>query len=237
MVLTKLRKDLMKMKCLKPLIELKKVYKHYPKNHVPTLSNLNLTLYHDTFLSITGESGCGKSTLLRIIGLIDTSFKGKFYFKNELIPHNNQESVDVFRKDHLGIVFQEHGLISRYTIYRNLELPLIVHRVPKQYRRPLMLHYLNEVNLGHHVLNKYPFELSGGQNQRIAICRALIVKPSFLLADEPTGSLDDENTKDILTLFKKMSVPVIMVTHDQNIAAQSDRHLHFTNQGEIIDTI
>lgn len=225
------------MMCLKPLIELKEINKHYPKNSHSTLNNLNLTFYHDSLVSITGESGCGKSTLLRILGLIDTNFKGQLYFNKTRIHQDNTTEVETFRKHHLGIVFQHHGLIERYTIYRNLELPLIVHQIPKRYRKKLMIHYLKRVNLDDTVLLKYPFELSGGQNQRIAICRALIVKPTLLLADEPTGSLDDENTSDILSLFKKISIPIIMVTHDQQIARLSDRHLHFTNQGDIIDTL
>lgn len=222
--------------CLRnPFINLVGITKHYPKNDKPIFENLNLTLYDDQFIALSGESGCGKSTLLRILGLIDIAFEGNFYFKDLRINQKDVLAVESFRKNHLGIVFQDHNLIERYTIYRNLELPLIVQKVPFHKRRDMIEKALRAVNLSTALLSRYPYELSGGQNQRIAICRALIKNPTLILADEPTGNLDDHNAEIVLDVLKSLKIPIILTTHDLEIARQADRHIHFTKAGEIID--
>lgn len=211
-----------------PLIELTHITKQYPKNKQPTLHNLSLKIYPQEFIAIKGESGCGKSTLLRILGLIDTEFEGDYRFNNQPI-----HDLDAFRKEHLGMVFQHHNLIERYTIYRNLELPLIVQKIPHAQRKNIMVETLLKVNLDASILGKYPHELSGGQNQRISIARAIMHKPTFLLTDEPTGNLDPENAQHVLNLFKSLKIATIMVTHDPLLAHQCDRILYFGMEGSL----
>ncbi len=207
------------------LIEIKNVSKSYTKTQEEILSNLHLTIYENEFVTLGGESGSGKSTLLRILALIDPHFSGEYSFKGKIIHKDNESEVEHFRKTYLGVVFQDFNLIERYTTYRNLELALIAKKVPVQNRKYLIEDIILKVNLPLRVLSRKPEALSGGQRQRIAIARAILSNPSIVVADEPTGSLDDENAQEIMTLLLSLNTTLIIATHDKRIANMSDRHV------------
>lgn len=207
------------------IIEVKNINKKYISNNKTILNDLNLSIYKNEFLTIGGESGSGKSTFLRILGLIDTEFEGEFIYNKTIIKQDSPLEVETFRKEVLGIVFQDFYLIDRYTIYRNLELALIVQNTKVKVREKLIKEVLNTVNLEHDILNRYPDEISGGQKQRVAIARTILSQPKILLADEPTGSLDDDNAQEIIDLFKSLDITLVIATHDLRIARISDRHI------------
>lgn len=207
------------------VIKIEKLSKSYVKSKKTVLKDITLTVYRNEFITIGGVSGSGKSTLLRILGLIDTHFEGKFYFQNNLLDQHDIDCVDNFRKNIIGVVFQDFNLIDRYTVYRNLELALIVNQVPFKKRNNLIVNALRKVNLSPLLCHHLPQELSGGQKQRVAIARAILTEPLILIADEPTGSLDDANSEDIMNLFKSLDITLIIATHDLRIAQMSDRHI------------
>ena len=211
------------------MIEIKNINKSYSKTNEKILSNLNLTIYENEFITIGGESGSGKSTLLRIIALIDPHFEGDYYFRNKHLNHHRSLEVEHFRKEHLGVVFQDFNLIERYTTYRNLELALIAKKVPFNQRGPMIKEIIKKVNLPLSIINRKPQELSGGQRQRVAIARAILSNPSLVVADEPTGSLDDENASEIINLLLSLNTTLIIATHDKRIAKISDRHFEVYN--------
>lgn len=209
-----------------PIIRLQNVYKTYTKTQEIILNNIDLSIYENEFITIGGQSGSGKSTLLRILGLIDTHFDGSYYTKDALISQTNENQIDGFRKSWCSIIFQDYNLISRYSIYRNLELALIVDRCPYKFRKSKIHEVMSQVNLCHSLLSRKPEALSGGQKQRVSIARALLCDSKILIADEPTGSLDDTNAFEIIELFKSLNLTLIVATHDKRIANLSDRHIH-----------
>lgn len=208
------------------IIRLHEVSKTYKKSDKKILDNISLTIYENEFITIGGESGAGKSTLLRILGFIDPHFSGTYYYLDRTIKQDAIKDVDSFRSSVVGMVFQDYNLIIRYTIKRNLELALIAKNVPFNKRNGLIKQALKKVHLNHDILSRYPHEISGGQKQRIAIARAILCEPKILIADEPTGSLDDKNAKAIMMLFHSLDITLIIATHDLRIAKQSDRHFH-----------
>src|SRR5699024_9703738 len=148
---------------------------------------------------------------------------------------SDERALNNFRKNTLGIVFQDYNLIDRYTIYRNLEFALITQKVAPQKRKDKMIQALKKVNLKQDILNRTPQELSGGQKQRVAIARTLLSNPKIIVADEPTGSLDDINAMEIMDLFLSLKITLIIATHDTRISKMSHRHVHVEN-GQIYVT-
>lgn len=193
-----------------PIIELKNVFKKYDEY---VLKDFSIKIYNKDYIVITGDSGIGKTTLLNILGLLDLNFSGEYLFNGDPIIHSNLDDIIEFRQKHLSIVYQDFKLINRYTVYQNLAFPLIVSRTPKEERKSNILKTLQEVNLNPKILNKYPFQLSGGQKQRVAIARAIIKKPTIILADEPTGNLDQGNTDQVLELLRSLNITTIIVSH------------------------
>ena len=194
-----------------PLIELKNICKKYDEY---VLKNFSLKIYNKDYLVITGDSGIGKTTLINILGLLDLNFSGEYLFNGKPIIHSNLEEIIMFRHKHLSIVYQDYKLLNRYTIYQNLIFPLIVSKTPKEERDSIILKALHQVNLNPKILDRYPFQLSGGQKQRVAIARAIIKKPTIILADEPTGNLDQRNTDQVLELIRFLNITTIIVSHD-----------------------
>lgn len=211
------------MFCMNTLIRISKVSKVYQKNKQKILDDIDLEVIENEFITILGHSGSGKSTLLRILALIDLHFDGSFEFEGKQIDKLSQSDLDNYRKYHASIIFQDSNLVMRHTIYRNLEFPLIIRQIPHHIRESMIVDVLGKVNLPTTLLQRFPSEISGGQRQRVAIARALLTNTKILIADEPTGSLDDENAVAIMKLFKSFKLTLIIATHDERIAKMSDR--------------
>lgn len=218
-----------------PIIRLHNVTKTYSQTQEVILNEINLSIFEHEFVTIGGQSGSGKSTLLRILGLMDVHFEGSFYREETLILQSDEIQIDTYRKEFCSVIFQDYNLISRYTIYRNLELALIVDKCPFKSRKERIHKVMTQVNLCHSLLFRKPEALSGGQKQRVSIARALLSEPKVLIADEPTGSLDDMNAFEIIELFKSLKLTLIVATHDKRIANLSDRHIH-VEEGHIYVT-
>ena len=211
------------------LYQLKNINKYYNEGRVCALSNINLKIYKGEILVILGPSGSGKSTLLNILGGIDVESSGKMLFQNRTI-----QNVFKYRKENIGFVFQDYYLIYNLTVQENIELAHYISKAPFRIEDVMEL-----VNIKH-LKNKYPYELSGGERQRVAIARAIVHNPKILICDEPTGALDEENGKNVLSFLKKINemyhTTIIIVTHNPNIANMSDRIVKM-NSGEIKEII
>lgn len=210
---------------LKRSIKLQNVYKTYKGRNflVEALKNINLEIDVGSYCSIVGKSGSGKSSLLKIIGLLDFDYDGTYVlFDNQL--RRNKDAVVSKRRRKIGFVFQDFQLINRYTVQKNLETTSVIKLGYVDKER--ISEVLEEVEMSSKA-ESYPDELSGGQKQRISIARAMLAKPDLLIADEPTGAIDEENTENILALIDKLhkdtNTTIIIVTHDMDVAQRADR--------------
>ena len=201
------------------------------------LKDVDLTVEAGEFVAIMGPSGCGKSTLLHILGLLDAPTSGTF-FLNEHPVHTWKEADRIqLRRKEIGMIFQQFNLIDEYTIYENVELPLSYLRVPLRERKERIKEMLDYLKISHRRKHK-PQQLSGGQQQRAAIARALITQPSLILADEPTGNLDMQNSLEVMKLLTELNrqgKTIVMVTHSQHDAAFAHRIIHMLD-GEIVQS-
>lgn len=210
------------------MIKITNVCKYYGKgkDKFQALKGINLEIKEGEFVAIMGPSGSGKSTLMNIIGLLDKNFDGSYKLNDIEVKDYNDEKLSLYRNESIGFVFQSFNLLPRLNAFRNIELPLLYGpRISKSERQDRVLKALENVELISHK-NNLPKEMSGGQKQRIAIARALVNRPSFILADEPTGALDSKTGKSIMELFVKLhseGKTIIIVTHDKNIASYADR--------------
>tara|TARA_B100000029_G_scaffold500051_1_gene571214 strand:+ start:316 stop:1032 length:717 start_codon:yes stop_codon:yes gene_type:complete len=218
------------------LIELSGVGKRYDMGTmaVHALREVDLRINEGEFVAITGPSGSGKSTLMNIIGCLDVPSSGDFYFNEENIKDINDSGLAKIRNQMIGFVFQSYNLLPRLTAQKNVELPLIYGNVKN--RKDIASKALERVGLlnrSHHL----PAELSGGQQQRVGIARALATEPSILLADEPTGNLDSNSTREILEIIKDLNynqkLTVILVTHEADVAALAGRTIQMID-GKIV---
>ncbi|NLD60631.1 MAG: ABC transporter ATP-binding protein [Clostridiales bacterium] len=192
------------------------------------LKYVNLDLEEGEFLSILGPSGSGKSTMMNIIGCLDTPTSGDYILRGRKIGEQDQHQLAQIRCHEIGFIFQSFQLLQRMDAMKNVELPLIYAGVPAKLRERRAKEMLERVGL-HDKLHHFPNQLSGGQQQRVAIARALAGNPTMLLADEPTGALDQETGKQVLSLFREINSEgrtVIMITHDLNIANFARRIVH-----------
>ena len=207
------------------IIKLEHISKSYGKgeNLVIALEDINISINHGELVAIIGTSGSGKSTLLNILGFIDKPDCGKYYLNNTLINYDNNKLLAKYRNKFIGFVLQSFGLINSYTVFENVELPLIYSKCKN--KKTKVSSTLGSLN----ILNKkdsFPNELSGGQQQRIAIARALINNPQIILADEPTGALDKNTANEVMNILldlNKQGITIIIVTHDINIAKKCNR--------------
>jgi putative ABC transport system ATP-binding protein len=211
--------------------EITKVYR-MGSTEVHALRGVDLQVEKGDFISVVGPSGSGKSTLMNIVGCLDTPTAGTYRLDGTLVSEMRDDALASIRNRKIGFVFQTFNLLPRQSALDNVCLPLLYAGVGKRERRALGLEALKRVELerrgGHR-----PSELSGGERQRVAIARALVNRPSILLADEPTGNLDQKVGKEIISLFKRLNgeegVTLVIVTHDHEIAAMAPRRV------EIID--
>lgn len=222
------------------MIELRNIVKIYNENveNKRALDDVTLTIENGEFVAVMGPSGSGKSTLLNIIGCMDGATSGQYILDGADITASRVKEIQRLRKNKIGFVFQHFALMDYYTAYENIELPLLVQNVKKKERKVIINRQLQELGI-EDVKNKVPAKMSGGQRQRVAIARALVTGCSILLADEPTGALDQTTGKEVLTLLKKineMGKTVIVVTHDEKIAAQTNRIIQICD-GKILQDL
>ncbi len=208
------------------LIEINKITKTYQvgTQEVHALRGVSLSIEKGEYVSIMGTSGSGKSTLMNMIGGLDTPSSGSYILNGNNVNELNDDSLAAIRNSEIGFVFQTFNLLQRNTALDNVILPLIYAGVPKQERIQRAKTMLENVGLGDRMDHK-PSEMSGGQRQRVAVARALVNKPSLLLADEPTGNLDSRISEDVMKLFAEIhrnGNTLIVVTHEEDIA----RHAH-----------
>ena len=210
---------------MKRLIKLNHITKEYRngKQSLNVLKGISLDINAGDFVSIVGKSGSGKSTLLNIIGLLDVDFSGKYLFEEKEINRTSDLKLSKFRNQKIGFIFQNFNLIGEYTVLENIYLPSLYSdtKINTEYIQYL----IKKLNLEQQV-NEYACNLSGGQKQRVAIIRALANKPSLIIADEPTGSLDEKNRNLILNIFRDIheeGMTIILVTHDPTVAQLSNK--------------
>lgn len=192
------------------------------------LHNVNLTIKSGEFLSILGPSGSGKSTIMNIIGCLDVPTSGKYILSGEDIAYLDEIELAKVRNKEIGFVFQSFQLLPRMNALQNVELPLIYANVSSSQRKKRSIEMLERVGLSDKIEN-LPTQLSGGQQQRVAIARALVTTPTILLADEPTGALDQTTGTQVISLFEELNrdgKTIIMITHDEKIARHAKRTIN-----------
>ena len=209
------------------LVEIKDVCKVYNpgENEVRALDHVSLTIDEQEFVAIIGHSGSGKSTLMNMLGCLDVPTSGEYWLHGQDVSALSDDELSDIRNREIGFIFQGFNLIPNLTALENVELPLIYRGVSKSVREELSVEALKKVGLEHRMDHK-PSEMSGGQQQRVAIARAIAQAPPVILADEPTGNLDSNSTKEIMDILKglhKEGRTVILITHDNEIAAQAKR--------------
>jgi len=207
------------------MIELNKVSKIFDTgfNQVNALSNVDVKIDQGEFVAIKGPSGSGKSTMMNIIGLLDRPSKGQYLLGSNDVSKLNDNKRSLIRGNVFGFVFQNYNLIPRLSAVRQVEMPLI-YRKDKERRKKSII-ALSKLGLGERISHS-PVELSGGEQQRVSIARALVGEPKVILADEPTGALDSKTGEEIIQIFKSLSVEgitVIMITHDNSVAKKASR--------------
>ena len=202
---------------------LKKIYGK-EENLVNAVDDVSFSIERGEFIAVVGPSGSGKSTLLHLIGGVDRPNEGKIYIEGTDISNYNSKELALFRRRKVGIVYQFYNLIPNLTVKHNIELPLTLDG--RRVNEKLFNDIVNKLGISKK-LNNFPSELSGGQNQRVAIARSLIYEPSLLLLDEPTGNLDRKNSNEIIEILKYFNhtsnQTIILVTHDESVALESDR--------------
>jgi putative ABC transport system ATP-binding protein len=209
------------------LIRLQNISRRYQMGAetVHALREVALEIQRGEYVAIMGPSGSGKSTLMNLIGCLDTPTAGEYELNGTQVGQMNDNQLAEIRNREIGFVFQTFNLLSRSNALHNVELPLIYAGVPAEERRRVALDVLAQVGLADRIHHK-PSELSGGQRQRVAVARALVNKPSILLADEPTGNLDSKTGEEIMALFESLyhrGHTVILVTHEHDIAEHARR--------------
>lgn len=214
------------------LLEVKSISKTYGSGEaaVHALKDVTFSVSKGEFAAIVGESGSGKSTLLNMIGGLDTPTSGKVLIDGKDIFAMKEHSLTIFRRRNIGFIFQSFNLIPELNIEQNMEFPLLLdYQKPDKAYLEELLTVLNLRERRHHL----PSQLSGGQQQRVAIGRALITRPALILADEPTGNLDTQNSSEVIALLKeaakKYEQTIIMITHNRSIAQTADRILQVSD--------
>lgn len=219
------------------IIEIKKLRKVYGDGvEVVALDDVDLTIKEGEVLSIVGPSGSGKSTLLNMIGLLDTPTSGEIWLKGQNITRATPKERARLRNKELGFIFQFHHLLPEFNAVENVMMPLLIAGVDRDEARDRAIALLQEVGLADRLMNR-PNQLSGGQNQRVAVARALAGHPSIVIGDEPTGNLDTKSSDMIYELLRKlnrqMNQTFILVTHDMTMAEKTDRILRIVD-GRIV---
>ncbi len=215
---------------------LRKIY-FLEEEKIEALKGINITVKKGEMVALMGPSGSGKSTLLHLLGGIDVPTKGKVFINDFDIFSLDDKKLSVFRNKHIGFVFQFHYLLPEFTVLENVMLPVQIYN--KRDAKEKAEKILRLLGLEHR-LNHKPTQISGGEQQRTAIARAVVNEPDIILADEPTGNLDSENAHNVMNIFKEMNkkdnVSIVIATHDPEIAEYCDR-IFYLKDGQIQDII
>ncbi|MBO4370840.1 MAG: ABC transporter ATP-binding protein [Paludibacteraceae bacterium] len=216
------------------MINAKNITKSF--GNLQVLKGIDLHIAPREFVSIMGASGAGKTTLLQILGTLDQADGGEIIIDGQEVSRMNTNQLSDFRNRHLGFVFQFHQLLPEFTALENVMIPAMIAKQPQKEAHAYAVELLNYLGLSERMGHK-PSELSGGEKQRVAVARALINHPSVILADEPSGSLDSNNKKELhrllLELREKLNLTILVVTHDRDMASISDRIIEMRD-GQII---
>jgi putative ABC transport system ATP-binding protein len=220
------------------VIRLESVGKVFLTEEVEThaLAGISLAIQRGEYVSIAGPSGCGKSTLLSIIGLLDSPTKGNYWLNDKPVATLKQSERVRIRNREIGFIFQNFNLIGDLSVFENVELPLTYRGMPTAERRQRVTESLEKVGMAHRAKH-FPSQLSGGEQQRVAVARAIGGKPLVLLADEPTGNLDSKNGDAVMGLLDELhkeGATICMVTHDPRYAAHADRSVHLFD-GRVVE--
>lgn len=221
-----------------PLIKLENVWKTYKLGEIDlsVLRGVSLEIQLNSFATIMGPSGSGKSTLMYMLGFLDTPSQGKVFLNGQDTSNFSEDELAEIRGKKIGFIFQQFNLLQNLTSLENVMLPMIFQGTPEEKRKQRAKQLLESVNLGHRINHK-PSEMSGGEQQRIAIARSLVNDPEILIADEPTGNLDSSTGKMVMEVLKKLheeqKKTIVVVTHDPNIAHYSHNIIHIQD-GQIV---
>ncbi|MCD7872187.1 MAG: ABC transporter ATP-binding protein [Clostridiales bacterium] len=224
---------ILETKCLQKIYTTK-----FGGNQVKALSNVSFSVEEGEYLAIMGESGSGKTTLLNILAALDKPTSGEVLLNGKSLSSVNEKEMSAFRRDNLGFVFQDFNLLDTFTLQDNIFLPLVLSGKKYNEMKSRIDPIAKKLKI-EKLLQKYPYEVSGGQKQRAAVARALITNPKLVLADEPTGALDSKATDDLLDVFNSINrdgQTIIVVTHSTKAASRAGRVL-FIKDGEIFHQI
>ncbi len=223
---------------MEPILKLEHIQKYYGNggNITKAINDISFSVEPGEFLGIMGASGSGKTTLLNCISTIDTVSAGHIYLEGADITEIKPKSLARFRRENLGFVFQDFNLLDTLTISENIALALSINKTPAKDVEPRILNIAGKLNI-RDILDKYPYQVSGGQKQRCACARAIVNNPKLLLADEPTGALDSHSSQMLLStiqsIHEELGATILMVTHDPFTASYANRIL-FLQDGEIL---
>ena len=220
------------------MIRIRNLSKVYSSYEVETraLSKVNLDVKEGEFVAIMGPSGCGKTTLLNILGLLDKPSEGAYLLRRNDVTNINERQSSNFRKNNMGFIFQNFNLIEELNVFENVELTLIYLGVSRRERKSRVDEVLDKMQILHRKYN-FPVQLSSGQQQRVAVARAIVSKPKIIFADEPTGNLDSAHGEEVMRMLddaNKSGTTVIMVTHSQRDASYANRVIRLFD-GQIIN--
>jgi len=225
----------------KPIIELRNIWKIYQMGeaNVYALRGMNLKINRGKFIAIMGPSGSGKSTAMNMIGCLDRPTKGTVLLDDKDVSKMNESTLAQIRGKKIGFIFQQFNLINTFNAIENVMLPLMFQNIPRQEQLSRAKELLNLVGMGARAMHR-PSELSGGEQQRIAIARALANNPEMILADEPTGNLDSKTGTEVMELIRKLNLEknktIILVTHDKNLAKYAQKILYLKD-GYIVKSL
>lgn len=223
------------------MIKLDNIVKEYvlsKDNSVLALDKVSLEIDEGEFVAIVGKSGSGKSTLLNIMSCLDKEIKGSYVLDGININKKSSKELAKIRNKYFGFIFQNFNLLTKLNAYENIEIPLIYKRVPRRNRKKLIEEYAKKVGIEDRLKHK-PNELSGGQQQRVAIARALVTDPKIIMADEPTGALDEATGIQIMELLEELNnegKTVLLITHDMDLANRAKRKIVISDGKIISDT-
>jgi len=222
------------------MIKLKNLTKYYSSGFVKTfvLREIDLDIEVGEFVTIMGPSGAGKSTLLHILGMLDNPSSGEYHFFDKPVHKLSEKQLTEIHKNYIGFVFQSYHLIDDLTVYENLETPLLYKKVKGSERKSKVCDMLDRFNMVAK-RNLFPNQLSGGQQQKAAVARAVIIDPKLILADEPTGNLNTKEGEEIMELFKELNengATILQVTHSEKNASYSRRIINLLD-GWIVDKL
>ena len=200
---------------------------------------MNLKIDEGEFWAIMGPSGSGKSTLLNILGCMDIATSGKYLLKGKNLSHSTPNQLSRIRNETVSFIFQQFALLNDYNVYDNIELPLLCQKLSKNERKDRVHYYMERLGI-ENLARKKPTQISGGQQQRVAIARALVTKADIILADEPTGALDQKTGQELMILLREINKEgktILLVTHDEKVASVAKRQIHIQDGRSYVDAL